>query len=303
MGAESKTLLTALIPTVGREREVIDTVRALLGQTRIPDEILVVDQNRPGIPELDAFLDQLPLVRHIRSPGDTVVFNLNLGLKEARGEILLVLDDDVEIPSNFVERHLANYSGQAVGGVAGRVEQPSGDLPQVQIHRVGHYSQISGEVTANFNSNERRKIMFAPGGNMSFLKRALIAAGGFDLGFEGNAYFFEPDLGMRVGQAGYEIVFDPAASLKHLMAPAGGCRITDKAEHTFYFVRNGFRRYRRFSPALGLPLFILKSMAYVTAKSIYNKNIRIFTRGLAAICQGLTQDMALKANTGDVSDA
>ena len=70
--------LTALIPTLGRTQEVIHTVQALLKQSRLPDEILVVDQNRPSLEVLDRYLASVPLVRHIHSNGNTVVDNVQL---------------------------------------------------------------------------------------------------------------------------------------------------------------------------------------------------------------------------------
>lgn len=289
---------SVIVPTLGREKEVIDTVRALTEQSRVPDEIIIIDQNNPPHTELTRYLASVPIVRHLRSKTKGVVFNMNVGLGEAKGEIVLFVDDDVVPDSTLVEKHLANYSADeaTLGGIAGRVETQAGDPDPRHIKSVGSYNRWSGDVKANFNALEHRRVMFAQGANMSFRREALARAGGFDLGFEGNGYFFEPDACMRVGRAGFRMEFDPTAKLTHLMAASGGCRVSDKAVHTFYFVRNGFRLYRRFSPTIGLPFFISKMFLYVLAKTLYNRNLRIFSMGLKAIAAGLTQNMSLKTN-------
>ena len=42
--------VSVLIATLGRDVDPINTVRGLLDQTVVPDEILVVDQNNPSLP-------------------------------------------------------------------------------------------------------------------------------------------------------------------------------------------------------------------------------------------------------------
>jgi GT2 family glycosyltransferase len=281
--------LSVLIPTLGRSREVIDTVADLGRQTVLADEIVIVDQNEPPFAELDAALAANPRVRHIRSDTTGYAHNLNVCLREARGEIVVFLDDDVALDPKLLEMHLARYEDRGVSGVAGRVEQPRGDLPPERIAHVGRYSRWSGQVSGNFNALRPEDVELAAGGNMSFRREVLVAAGGFDAGFDGNGYRAETDACLRVVRAGHRLVFEPRATLRHLMAPAGGCRILDKSEHTYYFVKNGLRLYRRHSPALGAPAFALAMAGYALAKAAYNRDPKIATRGVRAVWDGLTQ--------------
>lgn len=291
--------LSVIIPTLGREQVVIDTIQGLLSQSRPPDEILIVDQNDPAMPELERFLPTVPIVRHIRSEVKGVVFNMNIGLAQARGDVVLFVDDDIVPDSRLVEAHLEVYAddpNREIAGVAGRVEQPAGDLLPEEIPETGQYHRWSGAVVAHFNSRRREDVMIAPGGNMSFRRDRLIAAGGFDLGFDGNSYFFEPDVCLRVIAPGHRLVFEPKADVKHLAAPSGGARIHDKAVHNYYFVKNGVRLYRRHSPTVGLPFFVLRMLAYSGAKAAYNGNPRIFARAIAAVRDGLSQPLELRNN-------
>lgn len=285
--------VSVVIPSLGREKELIDTVRALLNQTRLPDEIVVVDQNEPAFEAVDRFFAQDARIRHLRAtPG--YAKNLNRGLKEAQGEIVIFLDDDVEPTSGLIEAHLLNYQKDPeLGGVAGRVLQAQGDRDPDLLRKVGQYSIWSGEVLANFNAKFRSPVQLAQGANMSFRRSILLEAGGFDEGFDGNGYRCESDACLRVARAGHSIIFDPQAELKHLMAPAGGCRVPDKSVHTYYFVKNGIRLYRRHSPWVGQPFFATKMTAYVLAKSLYNQNGRILKRGLQAVWEGFYSPLRL----------
>jgi glycosyltransferase involved in cell wall biosynthesis len=291
--------VSVIIPTLGRCREVIDTVEGLLAQTVLPDEILVVDQNQPAFEELDSFLARQQRVRHFRSPQKGTAINSNTAIALSRGDILLFVDDDVRPEPQLVEKHLANYSDASVIGVAGRVESPSGDHPPDRIREVGRYHRWNGRVVGNFNARTRCRVDFAQGANMSFRRDAVIAAGGCDVGFAGNAYRFETELALRVLKShpadAAHLTFDPDAALFHLMAPAGGNRVHDKARGTYYFIRYGLRLYRRHSPAVGLPFFASAMFAYATLKALYNRQARIFTRGIAAIADGLRQPMHVDA--------
>jgi len=118
-------------------------------------------------------------------------------------------------------------------------------------------------------------------------------AGGFDVGFVGNGYFFESEATYRLVRRGGRMIFDPATRVKHLAASRGGARVHDKALHNYYFVRNGLRFYRRHSPRLGLPLRALYLLAYSFLKAVKNRDLRIFRLALQASVVGLVQNITI----------
>jgi len=282
--------LSVILPTLGRSDEVRNLLAYLREQTRQPEEVIVIDQNNPCLPISD-WSSGLPRVNHIRSEKKGWAHNVNLGIHAAKCELVLILDDDIIPERRLIEEHVAAFTEEAVAdgqvSVAGRVEQPSGDLDPAKIREVGRYWRWTGLFAANFNARKRQYVQMAPGGNVSFLRSVLLEIGGFDIGFDiGNGNFVETDGCLTVTERGYKMLFVPEASVKHLQAPRGGWRLTDKAQHTYYFVRNGFHLYRKHSPKLGQPIFAVRMAAYVAAKSAYNKNPRIFTLGLKAIWDG-----------------
>jgi len=289
--------ISVLVPTLGRTREPLDTVRALLRQTRPPDEIIVADQNDPALPQLDQAFAAMPTVRHLHVPQKGVAFNYNRALHAATGDIVLFVDDDVEPSPDLVRAHLEAYASNeagavGLGGVAGRLEQAKDRDPR-KIRDVGRYVYRSGRFHANYNALQRCDVHAGQGCNVSFDRRVLVACRGFDEGFTGNAYHFETEAGLRVHEAGYRIVFEPQASLVHLQATRGGARLPDKSLQTYYYVRNGIRLYRRHSPGWGLPGFIVRQIVLVKAKAFKNIDLRILVRGLWGVRDGLRQDMTV----------
>jgi glycosyltransferase involved in cell wall biosynthesis len=297
-GVQVAKTISVVIPTLGRSKELIDTVSALMKQTRVPDEIVIIDQNQPELDDVNRFLAGIPIVKHFRGESPGVSINYNRCFERASGDVVLYLDDDIIPDPRLVEFHLENYehAQEDLGGVAGRVEQPQGDLPSEQIRNLGKYHRWTGRITARFNATKKADVQIAPGGNMSFYRYILFETQGFDEGFGGNGYFFETDGTYRVYKKGYRIAFDPRAQVKHLMAPAGGARIRDKSVHTYFYVKNGIRLYRRHSPTLGYPLVAARMLFYVAAKAAYNLNPRILFKGLQGFIDGWTQDMRIQSN-------
>jgi GT2 family glycosyltransferase len=75
-----------------------------------------------------------------------------------------------------------------------------------------------------FNSDSPTLVYACMGGNLSVRRDRVLSMGGFDENFVGAAYRFEAEFGRRVWRSGGRILFDPAASIRHLQAERGGTR-------------------------------------------------------------------------------
>ncbi len=286
---ESKKTITVAIPTLGRFEEVRDTIEGVLSGTRIPDEIIVSDQNSPALPLLDAYLkSRSPLIRHVKTEPKGVVFNMNTLLREAKSDVILYLDDDVVPSSGLVEAHLKNYAEGRTEGVAGRVEQPTGDLPPEEVKEVGKFNRWTGKMVFRFNGKIRQNCVFAQGANMSFKRKSLLTIGGFDEGYIGNGYYFESDATLRLVR-GFPngLVFDPEATLVHLAAPRGGARVHDRALHNAFATRNAIRLYRRHCPKPVFFFLVSKLFVITLVKALYRVSPRIAVLGIGALFAGL----------------
>src|SRR5262245_2421921 len=92
------TSIAALIPTRHRRELVSRAVMSALAQTRLPDEIVVVDDgSTDGAGDAVRELD--PRVRVVRTTGLGPAGARNAGARAARAEWLALLDsDDVWLP-------------------------------------------------------------------------------------------------------------------------------------------------------------------------------------------------------------
>jgi glycosyltransferase involved in cell wall biosynthesis len=215
------------IPTYNREAVLIDTLRYALDQCRPADEILVIDQSEDHELETNAALQRLSAegtICWIKHAPPNLPGARNRAVRETKCEILIFIDDDVIFERDFVDRHLRNYHGSDVAAVAGRVIQankgyemkgrarPWPRLLDYRFLRLDGDMRIEG--IANF-----------PGGNHSVRRSALLEIGGYDENYIGSALREESDAAIRLWKCGKAIVYDPTASLVHLAAPGGGCRI------------------------------------------------------------------------------
>ena len=197
--------VTVLIPTVERYPYLRTLLDQLRNQSIKPLEILVIDQTEDGQRDLSLAEDfaDLPLrLIYQNSPGQCS--SRNTGLKAARGDFILFLDDDDEIPPNLIEQHLENLFFFDADTSSGGVEE-AGALPLTGVYaRVG-----LSDVFPTNNTLIRKEI----------LKRS----GLFDLAYE-RGQSADGDLGMRIYLAGGLMVYNPRITVFHHRAPRGGLR-------------------------------------------------------------------------------
>ena len=89
-------LVTAVIPTYNRRRELQATLRSLARQTLPRDqyEVIVVDDGSPGAQAVD--VDDYPMrVCYLRRPKEGATRARNSGAQTSTGQVIVFIDDDV----------------------------------------------------------------------------------------------------------------------------------------------------------------------------------------------------------------
>jgi glycosyltransferase involved in cell wall biosynthesis len=197
--------VSVLIPTVDR----YPYLRTLLGQLRKqtvrPLEIIIVDQTAAGAREGNLAEDfrDLPIKLVFQdAPGQCS--SRNAALQMARGDYILFIDDDDEVPPDLIELHLRTLR-QFQAGVSSGVAEEVG----------------AGPLPADFRFLRASDVF--PTNNTMMRREILRRSGLLDL-----AYNHRPradgDLGMRIYLTGACMVLNPAISVLHHHAPAGGLR-------------------------------------------------------------------------------
>lgn len=209
--------ISVVIPTYGREQILLDTVAHLLHLNPAPTEIVIVDQtpkHEENIERALKNLEQTGKIRWLRLVEPSITHAMNVGLSEAQHDVVLFLDDDIVPDANLIAAHADAQSRDDCNIVAGQVLQP-GEEPLTDERESEKF---------RFCSARAQYISEIMGGNFSIKRELALRLGGFDENFVHVAYRFEAEFANRAMQAGEKILFEPAASIRHLKATAGGTR-------------------------------------------------------------------------------
>jgi glycosyltransferase involved in cell wall biosynthesis len=203
--------VTVVIPTFQRRDALQRALRLLAAQTLPAAEyevVVSVDGSTDGTHELLAGLAAPFALRVAEGPRRGRASACNAGLALARGEIVVILDDDMQATPQLLERHARHHP-------AGSQLCVMGAAPV----RLDAGSPLAARyVRAKFDEHLLRLAqpghVFAPrdfySGNASLRAQTVRAIGGFDETY--TAYGNEDvDLWIRLRAAGVEFRFDPQA--------------------------------------------------------------------------------------------
>jgi GT2 family glycosyltransferase len=214
------------IPTFGRDRVLVDSIRACLDDPQPPGEVIVVDQTPQHDPQTERTLrdwHNSGQIRWERLTRASQPAAMNHALTCTIKPLVLFLDDDIVPASGFVAAHAAAHCDPSIWVVVGQIIQPwqqPSDIPAPPSHDL-----LRVDFDFPFHSTRKVELQNVMSGHMSVIRERALEAGGFDENFRGAAYRFDTEFGRRVLRHGGRIMFEPAASIRHLRAERGGTRI------------------------------------------------------------------------------
>lgn len=104
----------------------------------------------------EPFAQDMPLVYSLNEPGHGLGYSLSRGAAEARGEIIVELNDDAHVPADFLERVTAIFEGDPSIGVVGVRAIEEGY--ESDDRKIGSLDSQSAEIIGNFDRETDRLI-------------------------------------------------------------------------------------------------------------------------------------------------
>jgi glycosyltransferase involved in cell wall biosynthesis len=216
--------LTVILCTYNRCQLLATALESVAASTVPPSvewEVLIIDNNSSDQSRQVAqgFCDRFPgRFRYLFEKQQGKSYALNTGIKEARGDILAFMDDDVTVEPTWLRNLTATLEDREWAGSGGRIvlQWPS-SLPN-WISIKGPYSR---HVFPGFDQGDEAKELIGPpfGTNMAFRKEVLKKHGGFriDLGPTAGSEIRAEDteLGRRLIAAGERLRYEPDAIVYH----------------------------------------------------------------------------------------
>jgi len=130
-----------IIPTYNEEHDIVATLEALLRLDYQDKEIMVVDDSTDRTPDIvRGYADHG--VRLIHPGGGGRCEARNLGIREATGEIVVILNADAHLPPDFLQRLVPHYE-QGAGYVL--VFSKVSNLDDLFARYIGCFSDVSYE--------------------------------------------------------------------------------------------------------------------------------------------------------------
>jgi len=257
-------MLSVLVVTFNRADDLLELLESLRDQDQrdaLLEEVLVLDNGttsdytKPW--EFVRNNDELR-VRVIRSEANLgVAGGRNLLMSEARGDVLLVLDDDVVLPTANDLRELATMFEKDVFRTANAaVVQP----------RVVYYETKQLQQSTFPHKRRSRDDQFTTFLTSHFTGAAhLIKREALDVvGLYPESFFYgmeEYDLSYRLIEAGYSIGYDPSVTIEHKESPSG--RLGDHAKLRRQWVNKSVVAWRYLPRRYALTTAFMWSLEYI----------------------------------------
>ena len=220
----SPLALSVAIPTFNRDEHLTNLLAQLLPLVdphRM--EILIIDQTTKRSPDVENQLVRLEHenpVHRLRQNTPSLTRARNRAIAEARGSIILFLDDDIIIPPHLLQAHLDVYDQVDVSAVTGQVHNWNSLPPRPTL-------ETPLENTIPYSTqNHPGPTRTLSGGNHSIRTCVAKKAGGFDEAFIAAALGEDLDFSRRLLKQNELIWYNPDAWIIHLGEKTGGCEVS-----------------------------------------------------------------------------
>ena len=233
--AESKILISAVIPLYNGARYIADALRSVLAQTLPPAEIIVVDDgSTDGGPAIVRDLPSpVPITLLSKSNGGQSSAR-NFGIGHASGTHIALLDqDDVWYPDHLADlaKPFCDEDAQDLGWSYSNLDEidDQGSMVARAVLRLLPFHHPKRDLFTCLSFD-----MFVLPSASLIVRTAFDAIGGFDESLSG---YEDDDLFLRLFRAGYDNVFVDQPTVKWRMHADGSSRSYRMAQSRMVYLR------------------------------------------------------------------
>lgn len=199
----------------------------LLHRNEIGFEVIVVD-DASGDASYD-FLSGIQGLRLFRMPEQSgYVLSSNKGAEQARGEMLVFLNNDTVVQKDWLDNLLETFRRFPDTGIAGaKLLYPNGSLQEAggavfndgSVWNLGRFEKAD-----NARFNYVREVDYVSGAVLAIRRKVFQDLKGFDPHFA-PGYFEDTDLAMRVRAKGLKVRCQPFSRVVHFEGATSGTRL------------------------------------------------------------------------------
>lgn len=256
---EGEPLVSILIPNRDHREDLKRCVDSIREKTAYGNYEIIVIENNSSEAETFRFYGELEKDSRVRVITREGSFNYsavnNAGFREAKGEYILLLNNDTEVINGGWLREMLMYAQREdVGAVGAKLYYPDGTIQHAGIG-VG-IKMLAGHLHRGFAGDDpgyygrlcyAQDVSAVTAACMMIPRRVYEAVGGLDESF--SLVFNDVDLCLRIREAGYLIVWTPWAELIHYESKSRGPDEDTPAKKRF-FIRETNRFLRRWHRVL-----------------------------------------------------
>ena len=196
-------IISVIVPAYNAAATLAECLAALHKQSRAPDEIIVVDD---GSTDRTAELARASGARVLQQPNRGPAAARNLGVQNARGDLILFTDADCAPAPDWVAQMLAPFADAGISGAKGvyRTRQKSWTARFAQAEYEDKYDRMRRYATIDFIDTY----------SAAYRRAVYLANDGMDLSFP-RASGEDVEFSYRLAQRGFKLVMLPSAVVYH----------------------------------------------------------------------------------------